>query len=655
MRFATKFALVVAVPLAVIAVRSIASRSASSRGPQPTTSAATTIAFNTNRQSAGKLANGVLTLSLEARSGGWQPNGAAGPTITTAAFAESGGALQTPGPLVRVPVGTEIHATVHNSLTKALWMYGFGAQRGASDSVQIKPGTSHEFRFTVREAGAFWYAARTDSFPLMGRLAEDTQLGGALIVDPPGVVAPDRIFVVSGYATLDSTKQSGLGDTTVLTFNGASYPNTERLSMRQGDTTHWRFVNLSALEHPLHLHGSYFRVDTHGDGVRDTVYANAAQRMAVTELLTQGSTMTLSFAPPSAGNWIFHCHIASHITAIPSLERDWTAMSQAPATDAQAMPGMTGAGTSDHGSMDHRMDGLVMQFVVTPSGPAPNVGSTERPIRLVIRSKAGVYGKHPGYSIGQEAPNAAAPASLTVPGPLLDLIRGERVAITLVNRSHERAAIHWHGIELESYPDGVPGISGDESHVLPFIAPGDSLTVRFTPPRAGTFMYHSHSNEMQQISSGIYGPIVVHDRAEPLDASRDRVLLLSDNGPDILLVKLEGLPDALLNGQHDPSPLALPRNIPIRLRLINIRSEAAMSYEFTDGDKPVTWRVLAKDGFPKPSTQMQTRAASVVLNPGEIIDVEVTVPDGATRAFRYGIAGVPPKLARAVSVPVTAR
>ena len=45
---------------------------------------------------------------------------------------------------------------------------------------------------------------------------------------------------------------------------------------------------------------------------------------------------------------------------------------------------------------------------------------------------------------------------MPVPGPVLSLVRDEPVAVTIVNRSHDEAAIHWHGIELESFPDGVP-------------------------------------------------------------------------------------------------------------------------------------------------------------------------------------------------------
>src|SRR5438874_12134333 len=92
---------------------------------RPTSStAAASIQPNNNRVAAGTLAKGVLTVRLEARTGGWQPDGPSGPTITTAAFSEVGKSLQTPGPLIRVPVGTTVRASVHNALAKPMWVYG---------------------------------------------------------------------------------------------------------------------------------------------------------------------------------------------------------------------------------------------------------------------------------------------------------------------------------------------------------------------------------------------------------------------------------------------------------------------------------------------------------------------------------------------------
>ena len=71
---------------------------------------------NTNETPAGRLANGRLTLRLEAAMGAWSPEESAGPSLTVAAFREEGRSLSTPGPLLRVPEGTEIDATVTNRL-----------------------------------------------------------------------------------------------------------------------------------------------------------------------------------------------------------------------------------------------------------------------------------------------------------------------------------------------------------------------------------------------------------------------------------------------------------------------------------------------------------------------------------------------------------
>jgi Multicopper oxidase len=55
-------------------------------------------------------------------------------------------------------------------------------------------------------------------------------------------------------------------------------------------------------------------------------------------------------------------------------------------------------------------------------------------------------------------------------------------------------------VELESYYDGVPGWGAKDNELTPVIKPGGSFIVRFTPPRAGTFMYHTHLNDEAQLS-----------------------------------------------------------------------------------------------------------------------------------------------------------
>jgi manganese oxidase len=110
------------------------------------------------------------------------------------------------------------------------------------------------------------------------------------------------------------------------------------------------------------------------------------------------------------------------------------------------------------------------------------------------------------------------------------------VRITVVNRLPEPTAVHWHGIELESYYDGVPGFSGLGRRTTPLIAPGDSFEVRFTPPRAGTFIYHTHADEERQQLAGLAGALVVREPGTTPDPARDIPVLWP--APSVLLTQL---------------------------------------------------------------------------------------------------------------------
>jgi FtsP/CotA-like multicopper oxidase with cupredoxin domain len=644
--------------------------------PRPTLAPdAALIQPNDNRMPAGRLTSGVLVLRLEARAGVWEPKGPGGPRLAVAAFAEPGGPRQTPGPLVRVTSGTEVRASVRNTLAVPLYLYGMGATRGIrGDSVEIAPGATRELRFRAGEAGTYYYAARTVMTKgRPPRTTDDSQLHGAIVVhaaNAPASERRERVFVISEWFTEDSTTVSGLGPGATLAINGREWPGTERLDAAQGDTLRWRIVNATILEHPMHLHGFYYTVLARGDHARDTTYAPADRRSVVTEVVLPGRTMRMEWVPTTSGNWIFHCHFASHIMTAERLEMDRrmpmrTVVAPDPTRPSGSRQGAVHAAshaattsarasTPDDAMRGH-MAGLVLGVRVRPRGAAPEYGPVKRALRLEVRSKAAVYGEYVGYSyVLGGSPAAADRDTMPIPGPMLVLNKDERVAITIVNRSHEPAAVHWHGIELESFADGVAGWSGAGKHTLPFVEPGDSLTVRFTPPRAGTFMYHSHSNEMQQISSGLYGAIIVVDPAAPRDTARERLLLFSDDGPTVNFFK-DPPPAILLNGQKAPAPLELRAGVTYRLRLINIRSEALMDVELLQGDTPVEWRTLAVDGADVPAAQAQPTPARLRFASGQIRDVEFTPRTSGTLTLRYVLYGFPPAVAGEKKVPVIVR
>ena len=128
------------------------------------------------------------------------------------------------------------------------------------------------------------------------------------------------------------------------------------------------------------------------------------------------------------------------------------------------------------------------------------------------------------------------------------------MALTLVNKTDTEASIHWHGIELESYNDGVAGWSGDTRQTTKPIPPGGTLYVWFTPPRAGTFIYHTHAHGPHQLSSGMYSALLVVPDRKKFDADTDKVLLLGGSGP--ASAGFSGAP-LELNRSTNPAPITL--------------------------------------------------------------------------------------------------
>jgi FtsP/CotA-like multicopper oxidase with cupredoxin domain len=205
-----------------------------------------------------------------------------------------------------------------------------------------------------------------------------------------------------------------------------------------------------------------------------------------------------------------------------------------------------------------------------------------------------------------------------LPGPRILLQRGEPVSITVVNRLTEPTAVHWHGIELDSYMDGVAGFSGHPGRIAPVIAPGDSFAARFTPPRSGTFIYHPHADEVRQQQAGLSGALLVVDDPAAFDPLHDLVLLISTPRREA-----EEANSVLLNGSATPAPLELRQGEPYRFRVINIHTNRpSMLLQLVRDSTPVSWRAVAKDGMELPAEWATPRPAAQVVSNGETYDFE---------------------------------
>jgi manganese oxidase len=566
---------------------------------------------NSNQNPAGRPMEGKLTIRLEAAMGEWFPEENDGPALPVAAFREEGGPLSTPGPLIRVLEGTVIHSTVSNRLDQPLTIHGLHTRPGnASDVLVVPPGESREANFLAGAPGTYFYwASRNEAETVAQRRAEDGQLNGVIIVDPkdsnPGAdaakAAGDRILVISGWLVVDDETTQPPQFREVLGINGLSWPHTERLTYHVGETVHWRVINASVAIHPMHLHGFYFRVDSVGDAESDTIYSEDQRRVAVTELLRQGRTFTLTWTPERSGNWVFHCHVLPHISPERRFWRS-TAMSSGPDMADHSREGMAG---------------LVTGITVLPANrlvPASTkVKLPSRKIELVATEMPGVFGKDPAMEFA--IANKGSALRPTIPGPPLILTQGEPTAIRVVNRLLEPLTIHWHGIELESYFDGVAGVSGSGDRLMSPIASGKSFVAQMTPPRAGTFIYHTHIDDIKQLSSGLYGALIVLPPGQRFDPETDRVLVISRAGP--------GETPIWLNGSRSPEIGSLRAGHKYRLRIINIVPEnPPINVSLNVADRPATWRPIAKDGADLPARQRELCPAQLTIGVGETYDFE---------------------------------
>ena len=96
----------------------------------------------------------------------------------------------------------------------------------------------------------------------------------------------------------------------------------------------------------------------------------------------------------------------------------------------------------------------------------------------------------------------------TVPGPMIRVTAGDRVRITFINHFPAATSIHWHGLQVPSSEDGVPGVGQKP------IEPGQTFVYNFSvgDQDVGTHWYHSHYNDLIQLPGGFYGAFIVDPR-----------------------------------------------------------------------------------------------------------------------------------------------
>jgi FtsP/CotA-like multicopper oxidase with cupredoxin domain len=258
-----------------------------------------------------------------------------------------------------------------------------------------------------------------------------------------------------------------------------------------------------------------------------------------------------------------------------------------------------------------------------PGGQVPVVtpnGST-LPMRLINGVKV-------GHLVAEAVQHEFAPGlrascwgyNGSTPGPTIELVEGDRVRFYVTNRLPEPTTVHWHGVILPNGMDGVAGLN------QPGIPPGDTYVYEFTVRYPGTYMYHSHYDEMTQMALGMVGMFIVHPKVpRGLRVARDFVLMTHE-----WRVKVDtSRPDPnemtdfnviTFNSKVYPgtAPLVVKRGERVRIRLGNLNPMDHHPVHIHG----VSFRVTATDGGYVPES-------------AQYPETTVLVPVGSTRVIEF--------------------
>lgn len=205
-----------------------------------------------------------------------------------------------PGPELRANLGDKVRIILHNELPAPTTIHFHGMivpnnMDGVPVITQpaVMPGESFTYEFTVRNAGSNMY----HSHFMAERQVPLGLLGAFITTDPTDKADPPSDI---DYAMVLNDGPLG------FTLNGKSFPATEPIVAKLGQTIRVRYMNEGLLIHPMHLHGlPQLVIARDGFLLPDPHYED-------TVLIAPGERVDVLIKATELGAWAFHCHILTH-------------------------------------------------------------------------------------------------------------------------------------------------------------------------------------------------------------------------------------------------------------------------------------------------------------------------------------------------------
>ncbi len=247
---------------------------------------------------------------------------------------------------------------------------------------------------------------------------------------------------------------------------------------------------------------------------------------------------------------------------------------------------MAGGGAMDWQEMDRIMEDVALQFPAKTEGHG---GDLLEPTEITadgtkvydITAKKVQWEVSPGKFVEATTYNGVVPA------PTIHVEVGDNVRINFQNDLDESTDIHFHGIRVPNYMDGV------DPFTQPAIPPGESFVYEFEALEPAVGIYHSHHNAQEQIPDGLFGAFLIGEMPIP-EYLKDKGYTKVDKTVNMVLNDA-GVIGLSLNGK------SFPATEPYTLR----KGEVMMVHYLNEGltahpmhmHQPMGW-IIAKDGIP---------------------------------------------------------
>jgi FtsP/CotA-like multicopper oxidase with cupredoxin domain len=195
-----------------------------------------------------------------------------------------------------------------------------------------------------------------------------------------------------------------------------------------------------------------------------------------------------------------------------------------------------------------------------------------------------------------------------VPGPMIRVTAGDHVRVTLINHFPAATALHWHGLEVSSGEDGVPGVGMNP------VQPGQTYVYDFRvqDQDVGTHWYHSHYNDMVQVPGGLYGAFIVDPR--PGTPQAQQAIKADVVYPEFISTMPGGW--YVINGKSfpDTQPILVKHGQTVHIQLFG--ADAMMMHPMHMHGH--TFNIVAEDGHMLPQPIQKD---TVQVAPGETYDL----------------------------------